>query len=529
MRLKKSFKKIHRSALGICLAFCLIVAVLFTPASAAGSETYLISHNSPYYLKLTEISATSTDAFTQFLYGKVLNGETEISVPTAIAFPATYTDGEDTLSTVQPVYDWMFYDCPVLFHMVGLQFTRTRKSGGITCVAKISVEYTDNAADYPEQLRACERTAHSILKDIEGNDDLSEQEKALLIHDRLVILCAYDEENLLNDTIPHESYTMYGALVNHTAVCQGYALAYKYLLARVGIFSYICASDDINHAWNVVYIDGLPYHVDVTHDDPIDENPPYNCQGRVYHNHFLLTDAEYQALQRTPPISYVFELPQTPTDTRYCDAYWRDLTMEIMLIGDEMYYCEVDEYYSDECAVLKTASGDIVEEFYFDCCLREDTGDGIEFWEDYPMPDSLRCGAYMGYFLYSQPDGIYGYHLESGETRKFFGQPVANGMHEEDYFYVFGCSGGKVSYDVYATNLTYIPARDVYNFTTPIVSSQVTTVAIFDVNSDRNFDVLDLVKAKKMLAANQRRFINGCGQIGSSDSLVLIQRALLEE
>ena len=55
-------------------------------------------------------------------------------------------------------------------------------------------------------------------KGIKNNNNLSDVEKALLLHDRLAVLCEYD----YNSTA--DQHNMYGVFVNQTAVCQGYAM-----------------------------------------------------------------------------------------------------------------------------------------------------------------------------------------------------------------------------------------------------------------------------------------------------------------
>jgi hypothetical protein len=130
------------------------------------------------------------------------------------------------------------------------------------------IPYYDYAASvYQPMYAACEAAADKLLSGIVGNQDLTDVQKALLIHDRLAVWCEYDYARLLDDTLTDETYTMYGALVNRYTVCQGYAETYLFLLRVVGIESELCSSDALNHAWNIVKIDGKFYHVDVTWDD----------------------------------------------------------------------------------------------------------------------------------------------------------------------------------------------------------------------------------------------------------------------
>ncbi len=86
-------------------------------------------------------------------------------------------------------------------------------------------------------------------------------------------------------------YTSYGAFVNHNVVCQGYALAFKVLMDRAGIPCCYVKSDAMNHAWNMVQLDGNWYHVDVTWDDPSYVGIE-DWTGRIKRENLLCSDAE---------------------------------------------------------------------------------------------------------------------------------------------------------------------------------------------------------------------------------------------
>ena len=91
-------------------------------------------------------------------------------------------------------------------------------------------------------------------------EDMPEEEKALIIHDRLVLLNEYDKSG--------KNHTAYHALVENLSVCEGYAMAYYYLCRRAGIPCDYVKSKDLNHEWNTVTIGGKVYFLDATWDDP---------------------------------------------------------------------------------------------------------------------------------------------------------------------------------------------------------------------------------------------------------------------
>ena len=62
--------------------------------------------------------------------------------------------------------------------------------------------------------------------------------------------------------------TAYGAMINHTAQCQGYAQLFYLMTAKAGVESRIIigSANGGGHAWNIVKIDGTFYQVDSTWD-----------------------------------------------------------------------------------------------------------------------------------------------------------------------------------------------------------------------------------------------------------------------
>lgn len=98
-----------------------------------------------------------------------------------------------------------------------------------------------------------------------------EREKALFkaITNR-VTYSKVEKEGQLYDNVTSLSHTMFAALVDQVAVCDGYAKSLMYLLNATGVptqFVVGTAIDGSGHAWNLVKIEGDYYHVDSTWGD----------------------------------------------------------------------------------------------------------------------------------------------------------------------------------------------------------------------------------------------------------------------
>ena len=210
------------------------------------------------------------------LYTALKNRETTIQVRDY----GFYNDKPEDTQQLLMLYYAVVNDHPDLYYVrTGYKKSYLTSSKLIT---KISPSYYTDIDDSAFQ-EGVQRAKKAVSADM---DDL---QTAIALHDYIVLNCEYDKERLADKTIPAVSYGAYGVLVNQIAVCQGYALAYKYLLNEFGINSYIVTSDKMNHAWNLVEIDGALYQVDATWDDPTWDKP-----GQVRHSYMLQSDEEFQ-------------------------------------------------------------------------------------------------------------------------------------------------------------------------------------------------------------------------------------------
>ncbi|MDR2532031.1 MAG: dockerin type I domain-containing protein [Oscillospiraceae bacterium] len=205
---------------------------------------------------------------------------------------------------------------------------------------RISLNYFMTSNEYRAAKRRFDNAVAEAL-DYAKNAD-TEFEKALALHDYLVLNTVYDSDSLnhfLNTgkVLRHSSHTAYGALVNGTAVCDGYSKAYMYLLNRVGVENRIITGTarNVPHAWNVVKIDGAWYHVDVTFNDPLINNQ-FDLHGRVSHTFFLLSDAALIGNQTHA--DWTLPAGIRANSSAYDNAFFRDVETAVIKLGDFLYW-----------------------------------------------------------------------------------------------------------------------------------------------------------------------------------------------
>lgn len=165
------------------------------------------------------------------------------------------------------------FDNPQVFWVEKYQYYTSDKAGGNSWGAHIVY----NELDTDEARNKFDILTKQFLDSCGIKPDTPEYEKAKILHDKL------SEHITYKDTA--YSHSVWGALVEGQAVCEGYAELYQYMLYLNGISAHIVTGSSIGvaHAWNVVRIDGKYYQTDLTWDD--------QPSGTVY-NYFVVTEEQ---------------------------------------------------------------------------------------------------------------------------------------------------------------------------------------------------------------------------------------------
>ena len=174
-------------------------------------------------------------------------------------------------------------------------------------------------------------------------------EKVFYVHEWLVQNIAYDREHLSDDV--QDDHNLRGALLEGSAVCDGYAKTYALTLRKLGITGVLVTSKDIGHAWNMVELDGNWYQVDCTWDDPVDGSDQL---GYCMHKHLLCTTEEMNTNHNDDgDDSVAFDLENLgtqnivnlATDDTYENTWWKDKKSAIFPCGGDWYYASGERLF----------------------------------------------------------------------------------------------------------------------------------------------------------------------------------------
>lgn len=339
------------------------------------------------------------------LHGRLMAMETSIDVR---AYKLTSTQAFDT-------YRRVMNQRPDLFH-VGGNVSLRLENGLVTTVLPA---YKYSAAVTATMQQVFQAEVGKILALVKPG--MSVLEQALVLQDHMAANVAYDYDNYLKGTIPASSYDAYGTLVKRQAVCQGYALAYLHILRnelRIPV-EYV-VSPAMNHAWNMVAIDGDYYHVDVTWNDPVRD-----VLGRAGHRYFLLSDGAIASLSH-----HGWAAAVTATNPRFDNAFWTYVDNPFARILDKYYYVN--------------SSRDLMEAD-FEAGTQRKVRSLEAPWpisgNSYYMGPFSNLHAVRGMLYFNWPDGIYAVHPDGTGLQRVYATDSVQGRP-----YGFAYRDGKFQY-----------------------------------------------------------------------------------
>lgn len=149
-------------------------------------------------------------------------------------------------------------------------------------ISYLTMQYAMSYYTSAEQEAVVDDTVDSLLDgmQLDGKTDYA---KICSIYDYICSNVTYDYTNLNNDDYKLK-YTAYAALLDKTAVCQGYSLLFYRLALEEGIDARLIGGigNGGPHGWNIVELNNTYYNLDATWD-----------AGRTTYSYFLKSMDEF--------------------------------------------------------------------------------------------------------------------------------------------------------------------------------------------------------------------------------------------
>lgn len=160
----------------------------------------------------------------------------------------------------------LYYENPVAIVMMPVTTVEFFPETGSERIVEYTFSYR---YEKPETYRA--KLASRVRAIAESTTGESDGVILLALCRRVMTIAEYDvgynesTAALGEYSMQNQAATAYGALENGSAIGEGFAMAYKALCDELGIECYVVvgALDGIPHAWNIVFLEGEYYHLDV--------------------------------------------------------------------------------------------------------------------------------------------------------------------------------------------------------------------------------------------------------------------------
>lgn len=211
------------------------------------------------------------NGFTQDTHVTVTeNGETNEIPGISVMLPSVLSDEKQ----LRELYDAFMQDNPEAFHVGSVYGYDGRQHAEGRTFTALKLTYTMTAAERMAARETLEKKRETLLSLV--TPSMTDFEKEVVLHDALINGCTYDTETAesadpLNTCAA--SFTVYGALVNGKAVCEGYARAMQYVLQAADIPATVVTGYDGEgqpHLWNALKLDDTLYYLDATWNDTDD-------------------------------------------------------------------------------------------------------------------------------------------------------------------------------------------------------------------------------------------------------------------
>ena len=288
------------------------------------SSTNSISTNNKYYYNQLGYNAKLIYTALENNIDNLKKDNFKINFSTKFNDLLNKQNGKSVLDkSFQAALDAFFYDHPELFYIdltkitlytkyttIGSKTTYTvslapQNNKNYLSDSFSSESQVDNAINQIEQIR------NSIVSRVNGNN----YNKALIVHDTLVDMLEYNQNDGNSNT-----HNIYGAFVNRSVVCEGYAKSFKYIMDSLNIPCILVGGVATNntsttesHMWNYIQLDGNWYGVDVTWDDPVIIGGSSKKSSRVRRDYFCKDSSAFNLHQADGKISQNGETFSIPT------------------------------------------------------------------------------------------------------------------------------------------------------------------------------------------------------------------------
>lgn len=378
----------------IIIPMCVMSASAHSDSSTSDKTNY-ITYNQSFYNANSELCDTLAEG--------MLNIQSQINIE---KFKVSINDVKIAMRIVSEIYPELFY------------INKTTFSCAVgTYAVYVIPKYNFTASQIEEMQKKLDNRTNDILSKI--TPEMSQFQKTAIIHDEIILGCEYSN-------VSDSQYTrtsVYDCIVNGYSNCQGYTSSMSYLLKQVGIKSEIVESQQMNHVWNLVEIDGSYYHIDATFDDPT-----LDKFGFVSHKYFLLSDSAIKTSANIA-VHYGYTTANSTNSTLFDNSYYKTINTKLCYVGKLCY--AVDNNYGSE--YYKKLIRFYPESDYIEPIVNISdkwyTSDGMGYWQ----PGFISTDELNGDIYFNLNNAVCKYTISEDTVHM-----VTDKIDTSNYSYIYG-------------------------------------------------------------------------------------------
>lgn len=396
------FNLFSKKLIAISLAGLLSVNLPFTAfASVKNNNSQSVSQNANVYFD-NSFYLNHKDAC-DYVAKEISNFNPKINIS---HFNVKRSEVVELYRQVQRSHPEFFYISPKMeYNFIG---TDAYEIMPIYTMTKAQVDLAQNKIDV-------------VVKDIlsKCKNTMTDFEKALVVHDYIVLNCEYDYTKMDFTT------TILDCLINKKSGCTGYACAFSYILKKIGINTEFVMSEQMVHAWNKVEINGKYYNVDLTWDDPMNDQ-----FGHVSHEYFMWSDAGYQSNGNLNK-HYNYTVTNFANDNKFDGNYIHNINNKFCFVNNSCY--TIDNIYGNKyeksLIEIDPLSGNVKKVLSKLNDVWYISGFPNMYWMDayYSIAD------FDGNLFYSTTDCVYQYNFATGGSFEIIPK-----INTSSRYYIYG-------------------------------------------------------------------------------------------
>lgn len=223
------------------------------------------------------------DKGSKYYYSRLAEREQEIYhriSESLLRFETTLSIGRISSADVQRIINAVLFDNPVFFYLNSQNIRLVQSPVGLELWFQYDYSQLEAEALWQAAQKKLDKFMHTRIK-----TDMKPLAKQIEAH-------RWMQQNITIAEKPYtkECFSLVGALVKGSCVCEGFAHAYKLICDRLHLASIIVTGTAVLpdkttelHAWNITRINGVTAHIDVTWD---------TIGGFGSYDYFNLTDDE---------------------------------------------------------------------------------------------------------------------------------------------------------------------------------------------------------------------------------------------